>query len=210
MAAEPRTLALLPAAGKSTRMGRPKLALPLGGLTVLERVVAAVRAGGVATVLVVTGPHVRELAAPARAAGAEVLELAEETPDMRATVEHGLRWLEERFQPAPEDRWLLLPADHPTLDPALVKRLLEARAAVAERSIVVPTFQGRRGHPTLIDWRHVAGVRALTDGQGLNRYFRQHTAETLELTVDSEDVVLDLDTPEDYARLARRWQAEPR
>jgi molybdenum cofactor cytidylyltransferase len=206
MSAE-RSFAVIPAAGKSTRMGRPKLALPLGGCTVLQRVLAAVREGGVRETVVVLGPHVAELAPLAEAAGAYALLLPEETPDMRATVERGLRWLEERFCPAPEERWLLLPADHPTLDPDLVRRLLAARAA--GRSLVIPTFQGKRGHPAVIAWRHVAGIRALPPGEGLNRYFRQHEGETLEVPVESADVLCDLDTPEDYERLRQRWEGLP-
>jgi molybdenum cofactor cytidylyltransferase len=197
------TFAVIPAAGHSARMGRPKLALPLGGRTVLERVVSALRDGGVGHVLVVVGPHVPQLAAPAERAGAHVLRLAGETPDMRATVEAGLLWLEERFRPRPDDRWLLVPADHPTLDPLLVRRLLAERAAAPDRSIVVPTHGGRRGHPALIDWRHVAGMRALLPGQGLNVYLRQQAARTLEVPVESADVLCDLDTPEDYERLRR-------
>src|SRR5262245_52670427 len=146
---DPRSFAVIPAAGQSTRMGRPKLSLPPGGRTVLERVVAAVRQGGVGATVVVIGPHVPELVPLAEAAGATPLLLAEQTPDMRATVEHGLRWLEERFRPAPEERWLLLPADHPTLDAALVRQLLEARSSRTDCSLVIPTFAGRRGHPAV-------------------------------------------------------------
>jgi molybdenum cofactor cytidylyltransferase len=205
MSAE-RTFAVIPAAGKSTRMGRPKLSLPLGGRSVLERVVAAVREAGVGPTVVVLGPHVRELAALAASAGAHALVLAEETADMRATVEHGLRWLEEQFQPAPADRWLLLPADHPTLDAALVRRLLDVRAAAADRSIILPTWEGRRGHPAVLDWGHVAGIRALPQGQGLNCYLRAREAEVREVPAASAEVLCDLDTPEDYERLCRRWE----
>jgi molybdenum cofactor cytidylyltransferase len=200
-----RTFAVIPAAGKSTRMGKPKLALPLGGRSVLERVVEAVRGGGVGETVVVLGPHVRELTPLAEAGGAHALLLSEETPDMRATVEHGLRWLEEHFQPTPEDRWLLLPADHPTLDADLVRLLLAAPAAC--RSLVIPTFAGRRGHPAVIGWGHVARIRALPQGEGLNVYFRRHGADTLEVPVECADVLCDLDTPEDYERLRRRWEA---
>jgi molybdenum cofactor cytidylyltransferase len=199
-------LALLPAAGKSTRIGRPKLALPLGGRTVLGHAVAALRRAGVEHVLVVVGPHVPELIPLAEAAGAHVCRLPAETPDMRATIEQGLRWLEERFHPGPDDAWLLAPADHPTLDAAVVRQLGQARAAHPECSIFVPTFEGRRGHPTLIGWKHVAGVRAHPAGQGLNTYLRGHTAETLEVPVASADVLCDLDTPEDYERLLRAWR----
>jgi molybdenum cofactor cytidylyltransferase len=199
------TFAVIPAAGKSVRMGRPKLALPLGDRTVLERVVAALHEAGVEHVVVVVGPHVPQLVAPAERAGAHVLQLPEETPEMRATVEAGLRWLEEQFHPRPEDRWLLVPADHPTLDPLIVRLLLRERARAPDRSIVVPTHGGRRGHPTLIDWKHVAGMRALPPGSGLNVYLRQHAAETREVLVDSADVLRDLDTPEDYERLRHSY-----
>jgi molybdenum cofactor cytidylyltransferase len=199
-----RTFALIPAAGKSTRMGQPKLALPLGDRTVLERVVAALRQAGIEHVLVVVGPHVPELVPLAKRAGAHAFLLADETGDMRATVEQGLRWLEEHERPAAGDRWLLVPADHPTLDPAVVRQLLEAAAGDPAYSIIVPTFAGKRGHPTLFDWSHVPGIRALPAGQGLNAYLRQHTGETYELPVNAPDVLADLDTPEDYERLRRK------
>ena len=195
---------LIPAAGHSRRMGRPKLALPLRGRPVLEHVVAALVEAGVAPVLVVLGPHVAELANPARAAGAAVLLLPEATPDMRATVERGLAWLEEAVPPGPQDDWLLVPADHPALDAGVIRGLIAARPQPG-RSIVVPTWQGRRGHPTLIGWGHVAGMRALPAGLGLNAYLRRHTAETLEVAVGTADVLNDLDTPEDYERLLRSW-----
>jgi molybdenum cofactor cytidylyltransferase len=198
--------ALVPAAGKSTRMGRAKLALPLGERTVLEHVIAALRSGGAEHVLVVLGPHVSELAPLAESAGASVLVLSEETADMRATVEAGLRWLEERFAPRPETAWLLAPADHPTLDPDVVRQLLAARAAHPEASIFIPTFGSERGHPALIAWKHVAAMRGLPGGQGLNVYLRQQTRETLEVPVGTDAVLCDLDTPEDYERLRRKWR----
>jgi molybdenum cofactor cytidylyltransferase len=198
------TFALIPAAGQSTRMGRPKLALSLGGRTVLEHVLGALRQAGVRHLLVVVGPHVPELVPPAEAGGAHVLQLPGETPDMRATVERGLAWLEDHFHPQAGDNWLLVPADHPTLDPAVVRQLLQGREAHPGRSIIVPTFRGRRGHPVLLGWNHLAGIRALAPGQGLNVYLRQRREETLELPVASPEVLRDLDTPEDYQRLQEK------
>jgi molybdenum cofactor cytidylyltransferase len=197
------TFAVVPAGGRSTRMGRPKLLLPLGGRTVLEHVLTALRDGGVEHTLVVVGPHVPELAPLAEAAGAHVYRLPYETADMRATVERGLSWLEERFRPRPEDGWLLVPADHPALDAGVVRQLLAARAAHPGASIFVPTSAGRRGHPTLIAWKHVAGLRARPAGEGINAYMRLHAAETAEVPAAGAGVLRDLDTPEDYERLRR-------
>ena len=103
--------AVIPAAGKSSRMGRPKLALPVGGKRVLELVVEALRQGGVDQVLVVLAPHAAELRPMAESAGANVLMLDEETPDMRATVVAGLGWLDRTFHPGPGDFWFLVPAE---------------------------------------------------------------------------------------------------
>ena len=200
-----RVFALVPAGGKSARMGRPKLSLPLGGRTVLEHTVSAFRRAGVEHVLVVVGPHVPELVPLAEAAGAQVCRLPEETADMRATVEQGLRWLEEHFRPGPEDAWLLAPADHPTLGAEVVRRLLQARADHPARSVFVPAWEGRRGHPALIGWKHVGGIRAHPAGQGLNTYLRQCAADLLEVPAASADVLCDLDTPADYEQVRQRW-----
>jgi molybdenum cofactor cytidylyltransferase len=197
--------AVVPAAGKSVRMGQPKLTLLLGGRSVLERVIHALRSGGVEDVLVVVGPDGAELAAIAELAGAYVLRMKHETPDMRATVEQGLAWLEQRFHPRDEDSWLLVPADHPTLDASAIEQLLLARSSHPQASIVIPFHAGQRGHPALIAWRHVGGIRALMPGQGLNAYLRSHAGQTFELSVVSPSVLCDLDTPDDYERLQREF-----
>jgi molybdenum cofactor cytidylyltransferase len=197
--------ALIPAAGQSTRMGQPKLALPLGNRTVIERVIDALTIANAET-LVVLAPHVANLGQIAEAAGATVLQLPTATPDMRATIEAGLAFLSDRFQPSPSDVWLLCPADHPTLDPELIQRLHRQLQERPEFSIALPTFEDKRGHPAIIRWSHVAGIRDFPRGRGLNAYLRQFLAETLEVPVDSADVLLDLDTPEDYERLRKRFR----
>jgi molybdenum cofactor cytidylyltransferase len=184
-------------------MGRPKLKLPLGGRTVIELIVAALRDGGADPVLVVVGPHAPDAAPLAERAGAIVLHLPEPTADMRATVERGLDWLEKHLAPRPEDYWLLAPADHPALDAAVVRRLCEAATGDPTRSIVVPIHEGRRGHPTLIAWRHATGIRTLPTGEGINAYLRRYAHETLEMPVSDPGILADLDTPEDYARFRR-------
>jgi molybdenum cofactor cytidylyltransferase len=199
-----RSFALIPAAGKSSRMGRPKLALPLGDRSVLEWVLEAMRQAGIADTLVVVAPQGEDLAALAEKANAHVLRLADDTPDMQATVLQGLEWLQRHCHPVPDDNWLLAPADHPTLNPAVVTELLKARTEHPAQSIFVPTHGGRRGHPALIAWRHVAGLRHFTPDQGLNRFFRLHAEQIWECPMADPEILCDLDTPEDYQRLLQR------
>jgi molybdenum cofactor cytidylyltransferase len=199
-----RIFAILPAAGLSSRMGRPKLGLPLGGRTVLERVLDAVQSAGVDDILVVLGPQAANLEPLAQTAKARTLLLAKQTPDMRATIQEGLAWLEVHERPGDSDAFLLLPADHPTLRPEAIKLLITASRGQAA-SIFIPTYEGRRGHPTLIAWRHVAGIRQFPPEQGLNSYLRAHADETLEVPCAHPDILCDLDTPGEYERLRRSY-----
>jgi molybdenum cofactor cytidylyltransferase len=191
--------AIVPACGHSTRMGRPKLALPLGGRTVLDRVVATLREGGAEGVLVVVGPHVPELVPLASGAGAAVLALDTETADMRATVERGIGWIEEHHHPSDDDWWLLVPGDHPAFTSTVLRQLLAARSTA--HSIIVPTHGGRRGHPVLLRWLHAAGIRTHPAGSGINSYLRTQAKETLELPVGDPGILSDMDTMADYERL---------
>jgi molybdenum cofactor cytidylyltransferase len=201
-----RVFALIPAAGKSSRMGRPKLSLPLGDRTILERAITVLRQSGIDEVLVVLGPHVADLRSLAEAAGARALILERETADMRATVEHGLTWLERQHSPQAADYLLLMPADHPTLAPDVVRGLLSAMIAHPDATILVPTHSGLRGHPVLIAWKHVADIRALPADQGINVYLRQHEVETRLVPVASAEILRDVDTPDDYGRLQREYE----
>jgi molybdenum cofactor cytidylyltransferase len=196
--------ALIPAAGQSRRMGRPKLLLPLDGRPIIAHLLDSVRAGGAGPALVVVRPDDAELAAAVREAGGEVLVLGAETPDMRATVQAGLALLESHLPEHARRGFFLVPADHPTLSHDVFRALLRAADEHPERSIIVPVHGGRRGHPTWIGWSHVADLRALPADRGINAYLREHLAATLELAWPDDAVLQDLDTPADYERLQRR------
>jgi CTP:molybdopterin cytidylyltransferase MocA len=186
-------------------MGRPKLALPLGDCTVIEHVIATLQRSAVDKIVVVLAPQTRELADLVRAAGADALELTNSTEHMRATIEGGLDWIERQWHPDADDALLLSPADQPLLDATVIDELLSARCRYPAATVFIPTFETRRGHPTLLSWHHVAAIRALPADQGLNTYFRLHVSDTQEVPVTSPDILCDLDTPEDYEKLCRRW-----
>lgn len=202
--------AVIPAAGKSARMGRPKLLLPLHGRPVLEHTVAAFHEAGVPEVLVVMAPGHPALARVAEKTGAYVLILATETADMRTTVERGLDWFEQQCHPDPGDNWFLAPADHPAVEPMVIRCIMDEKARNPQRSIAVPTFQGKRGHPVLLAWKHVEGIREWPAGLGLNSYLRARPDDTVECPVASSAILLDMDTPDDYEKLRGNGDATHR
>jgi molybdenum cofactor cytidylyltransferase len=195
--------AVVPAAGRSERMGSNKLLLPIAGRTVIEHVVRGLVEGGVQHVVVVTLPHTNDVARAAETAGAEVCRLPQQTAEMRETLEHGLRWLEDHHQPRLDDVWLLAPADHPAIDAKIIRELCGHYPNDQQRTIVAPICGGKRGHPALLAWHHVWGLRQHPPNQGLDTYLRQHADQILEVPIDNDSILKDLDTPEDYERLMK-------
>ena len=102
--------------------------------------------------------------------------------------------------------WLLIPADHPVVEAAVITILLDA-AARNPGAIIVPTYAGRRGHPTVFAWKHALAERTIPADEGFNWIVKRHEAEVVEIAVDTASVLLDLDTPADYERLRREWKS---
>jgi CTP:molybdopterin cytidylyltransferase MocA len=201
--------AVVPAAGKSKRMGRPKLTLPIDGEPLIARVVSALRLGGVEQVVVVAppadAPGAHALAVEAERAGAIVIVADQPPPDMRASVELGLASWKDGAPPA---TLLLTPGDSPGLSPALVARVV-ARSRAEPRAIVVPAFRGRRGHPVALPWPLAEGITRLPPGTGINTLVRDHQDRVVVIDVDDAAVTADLDTPEDYQRWVASSADEP-
>lgn len=194
----PRIVAIVPAAGHSRRMGQPKLLLKLGEKTVIARVVEALYAAGIEKVLVVVRPEDLPLAEEVRRTPAALVLPEIAPPDMRVSVEMALRSLE----PAADawEGWMLIPADHPTLEPRAIEELIAAWDSDRSR-IAVPSWQGRRGHPTLFPWETAVEVSQLPVDKGLNSLLRSRPERVLEVAASNDGVLIDLDTPEDWERI---------
>ena len=195
--------AILPAAGLSSRMGRPKLLLEIARVPLIVRVVRALIDGGLDRVLVVLGPPSQEGATEvgrlAIEAGAQIEILEIPTTDMRATIERGILALTTaKILPA---GLMIVPADFVGITPELVREVTDRYRSDPER-IVVPIREGRRGHPLLLPWREALRIRELPPHVGVNALLAQRS-EILDLfPVVTSGYEADLDTPEDYARWA--------
>lgn len=196
----PRIFAVVPAAGFSRRMGQPKLLLPFGSGTVISCVMDALKAGGVDEIYLLVRADDVDLRRELNRHDVCIVPTPEPTAGMRESVELLLTLIAVEMHPEPEDAWLLVPADEPTLDPQVVRGLV-AEWRAAPTGILVPVHRGRRGHPTLFGWNFTEYVYSLPEGQGLNRLLRIDPGEVREIPVASPEILQDMDTPEDYQRL---------
>src|SRR5437868_14968895 len=100
-----RAFAIVPAAGDSLRMNRPKLLLQWRGKTRIEHVLAAWKASQVKATVVVIRPEDEELALVVARTSALIVRPPLPPPDMRASVSFGLGEIRRLFQPHALDAW---------------------------------------------------------------------------------------------------------
>jgi molybdenum cofactor cytidylyltransferase len=194
--------AVLPAAGASSRMGRAKLLLPFRGSTLVGAVTASLRQAGVNPLVLVTAPDDEELRLWAAAAGLLAAVNPQPARGMLSSILAGIAALGGAAALAARGEVLLVtPADLPLLRSATVTLLLDRRAAT-DAPLAVPVYQGRRGHPLVIASRLIPEIPTLDPAEGLRQLRERHAAAALEVEVDDPGTVFDVDTPEDYARLA--------
>jgi len=190
----PRVAAIVLAAGQGRRMGGPnKLAATIGGRPLVRIAAEAAAASAAAAVVVVTG-HQRDVVGAALA-GLDVK--AVHNPDyaegLSTSLRRGLAAL-----PDDVDAAVVLLADMPGIDAAVIDRLVAAFDPGAGTLIVVPTFEGKRGNPVLWSRRlfpELAGVAGDTGGRHL---IGQYPDAVAEVEIGAA-VTLDVDTPEALA-----------
>jgi molybdenum cofactor cytidylyltransferase len=196
MSATENIAAVLLAAGLSRRMGAFKPLLPFGGVSVAEACVVALREAGAGEVVVVVGHRAEEV----RAALAHLPDVRfalneAEGSEMGVSLARGVEALSEDAEAV-----LVALVDQPAVPPAEIKRLIEARRREGAR-LVVPEWQGRGGHPVLVDLAYRAELLSLVPEKGLRALFDAHRAEVLRVPAASPYVTRDMDTWEDYSTL---------
>ena len=176
-----RFFAILPAAGRSARMGQPKLLLPWQGKTIWEHVLATWTASAhELKIAAVVHPDDAAIAELARAAGVDVVVPSSPPEDMKASIRLGLAHLRSRYAPADVDPWAIAPADMPTLRTAVIDAVFSAYNP-ALGAIVVPEHAGKRGHPVVFPWKLAAEVDTLSADEGLNKIVARHEPVRLPL-----------------------------
>jgi molybdenum cofactor cytidylyltransferase len=179
--------AIVLAAGSSSRMGRSKAQLPTGprGRTFVEAIKETLDAAGVFAVRVVVAPGSE------RPDSYSVLN-PNPSAGMLSSVQCGLRAFPEDLEAV-----FVWPVDHPLVERETVVAMIVAFRA-GEASIVVPTHEGRRGHPVLFAARVLPELHRADPSYGAAAVVHAHD-DRLELAVADPGVIADIDTPDDYA-----------
>ncbi len=177
------------AAGKSVRMGQPKMLMPWGDTTVLGKVIQTLQSAGVEDIVLVTNSVIaREVM------NYGVRVTLNNEGEMLESVQIGLRAQKPSVEAA-----LICLGDQPQIEEENVRKICE-RFRQNKSRLVAPSHQMRRGHPWLIAkelWSEILRLRA---PQSMRDFLNAHKDGIFYVECDSPSILQDLDTPDDYLK----------
>ena len=188
--------AIILAAGKSERMGQNKLLLPLNGSNLIDNVLNAIAAADIEEKVIVLGHKPEEMIDVIKRwrCKAQVVINLDYEQGMSSSFQKGLRLL-----PYVDAAFLVL-GDQPILDKSLLDLMMQRLENHPETLIVSPIYKGKKGHPVLFRKELFSEILSLDTNETIRDVIHRHANRLL--TVEAPEwAILDMDTPEDYARI---------
>ena len=186
--------AIILAAGQSKRMGQPKMLLPWGETTVLEKVIATFKAAKIEEILVVTGGAKEQVEGLIRNVAQTTFNPKYADGEMLSSVQAGLAELGSGVEAA-----LIGLGDQPQVQERSVRLVLEEYRK-SRSALIVPSFQMRRGHPWLVAKPYWDEILAMRTPASMRNFLNEHGNDIHYIELNNDSILQDLDTPEDYLK----------
>lgn len=183
------------AAGGSSRMGRPKPLLPIGGEPMLRRVVTRALDSSARPVLVVLGSSEDDVRPALDGLDCEIVSNPRWRDGQGTSVAVGVRRLRSSWPSI--DAALFLLGDQPLVSTATIEAFLRARGEGAR--LAASERDGRLEAPALFSSDFFDELEGLSGDAGARAILRSHRAEAVAISLPAGEGT-DIDTPEDYAR----------
>lgn len=193
--------AVVLAAGLSTRMGQPKVLLPwTHNRTIIEHIVQQLLNARVEHIVVVTGHMSKEVRDILKPLDVQVVyNRSYKSGEMLSSLKVGLQAMPDHIRAS-----MIVLGDQPRIQPKVIYQVLMAYAT-GQSDIIAPSFERRRGHPILIDRRYWAEILNLPRSGSPRDVINAHNDHIHYINVDTDSVLHDVDTPQDYDD--ERWRA---
>jgi molybdenum cofactor cytidylyltransferase len=181
--------AVVLAAGMARRMGRLKQLIPLRGKPILSHVLDLARAAAASEIVLVLGFAAEEIRAAISLKGVNIVMNARYQEGIASSLQAGISAVGNECGAG-----LIMLGDQPFVNQETVKRLIDAWRG--ERPLIaIPTYNGQRGNPVMVDRALFPEIMQLSGDRGCRVLFPAHKAEILEVSVGDSGVLLDIDVP---------------
>lgn len=184
--------AIILAAGASTRMQTQKLLLPFHNKTIIETVIENAFSVVNTKIMVVLGSHKNEIREQIDKLPVKYCVNKNYLDGMLSSVICGFRALPKEVTAA-----LIFLGDQPQI-PARAANIVIDAWQKNNKGIVIPAFEGKRGHPGLIETKYLVEIENLDPEKGLRGLSRKFRKDVLEVECNIPEILRDIDTPEEY------------
>lgn len=186
--------AVVLAGGQSVRMGQPKVLLPWGNnKTIIEHITDQLIRSRLNHIHVVTGYYADEIKSLIKPLGVKVVHnRAYKTGEMISSLKAGLRAMPDNVAAT-----LVVLGDQPRIQPKVIYQLLSAYAR-GEGDLLIPSYKMCSGHPILVGRQYWAEILKLRRTDTLQDILTAHNDQITTINVDTDSVLRDVDTLEDY------------
>ena len=142
--------------------------------------------------IVVLGSHKEEVIEELKAYSVDLVENILYEDGMLSSVQAGVSVVDKI-----NEGMIILLGDQPMVSTAIINRLITVFQKT-DKGLIIPTFEKKRGHPVLISTKYRNQIKELNPEVGLRELFLTNSEDVLEIEVQSDVILKDIDTPEDY------------
>jgi CTP:molybdopterin cytidylyltransferase MocA len=190
--------AVILSGGASSRMGSPKALLPYQGRPFLEHLLDVTHHPNIGVRRVVLGAHAEPIAKAVHLSAEEMVINDDWEAGQLSSIRAGLRSL-----PDNTEGMLLCLIDHPLISATLVSELIE-RFLATHKPIVVPLYEGRRGHPVIFSAALYNELLNAPLETGARAVVWAHAADVEEVHTNEEGCIVNLNDPDAFEKLRGR------
>ena len=192
----PRIAALLLAAGQSSRMGSNKLLAEVEGRPMVARVAQRLLSSHARPIVAVLGNEADRVDAALGKLPVERVRNPAFAEGLSSSLKAGLAALPPEIEGV-----IVCLGDMPLVAGRDLDRLIAAFNPLEGRAIVVPTRRGKRGNPVLWAKRFFPEMAELAGDVGAKHLIGEHAELVCEVEMDTDGVLVDIDTPDALAAL---------
>lgn len=181
-------------------MGTLKQLLPFGDVTVLEQVVRAMTTSRLQDVVVVLGHRSEEIRTRLTSWPVHTVLNPDLNGDMLSSIQCGIRTISEKHAV------MIALGDQPLISKVIIDQLI-AEYEKEPSGMMLPVYNGKRGHPMIIAPEYREDLLNLTDG-GLKALRDRYADHVRTITVDTDAILIDLDYRSEYEQALKRIARE--